>query len=1064
MHSDARFRKLIENNYSGITLLDKNFEIIYRSPSAERITGWSTEKRKLMATLMIVHPDDQAAVIVVMEKVLSVPGLSLTCTFRSMHYSGSYIWLENTYSNLLEEPDIQAIVCNFRDVTAQRVTEDELKKQATQISELLETMTDSFIALDEKLCYTYANTQVGKLLGRSAASLIGQHIWTLFPEAVGSATYQAIQTAFTEKKYVCNEDFYAPLRLWQENRIYPSAGGVSVFIRDITRQKKEQHHLKLLESVITNTMDAVMITEAEPFDEPGPQILYVNEAFTKMTGYSAAEVIGKTPRILQGPKTDREELERLSEHIRRWEPCEVTLINYKKSGEEFWINFTLNPVADEKGWYTHWISIDRDVTVRKNEELEKLLLSGINSIFNEPLPLNLLLEKMLNSLVAHGDFKSAEVWLIGADKNRVSLAAQLPGGTDGKQNFAKGEGLPGAAWASGTIAAGEKSWGIPLISENIVIGVLVLGRNIDEQAIDSLSALFESFSTHFGAAIKRKQLEQDLDQVFNFAPDIIAIVGTDRYFKKVNQAMCVLLEYTRDELLSMPMNALVHPDELAESKVRTQSFINSPRTVYFENRFVTKSGKNKWISWTATSGTEEGLIFCVGKDISDKKSLETLLNKVTDLAKIGGWEIDLIKNTLYWSKVTREIHEVNANFEPDLQSGIAFYDRDDDRDYVTAQITSAMENGTSFDFELLILSAKHNKKWVRVVGEPEFVGNNCTRIYGSFQDVDVRVKAQIKAREVLLEKNTILESIGDAFFAVDKHWTVNYWNKMAEQVLGKSREEMIDRNLWSVFSDSTSSESFKQYHHVLESNLPAHFEDYYSPLDKWYEISAYPSGNGLSVYFKDITERKCTQQLLEASEKKYSELFQLSPLPKWVFDVETLRFLDINKAAIDHYGYSREEFMNMTIKDIRPAEDMPLLISILERHRLQHQFTMQGTVTHHKKNGEKILVEIQSNDIEFKGKKARVIIASDITDRVNYIKAIELQNEKLKEISWMQSHVIRAPLARLMGLMPFLDEIDPNPLELEQIKEYIKLSIIELDEVIRNITNKTSAVDYKPPN
>jgi PAS domain S-box-containing protein len=135
---------------------------------------------------------------------------------------------------------------------------------------------------------------------------------------------------------------------------------------DITAEIEKVRHLKLLESVITNTKDSVLITEVEPFDEPGNKIVYVNDAFTKMTGYSSEEVIGKTRRILQGPKSDKLELKRLGESIRKWQSFEATIINYKKNGEEFWNNFTLTPVANEKGWYTHWIAIERDVSLIKN--------------------------------------------------------------------------------------------------------------------------------------------------------------------------------------------------------------------------------------------------------------------------------------------------------------------------------------------------------------------------------------------------------------------------------------------------------------------------------------------------------------------------------------------------------------------------------------------------------------------------------------------------------------------------------------------------------------------------
>jgi PAS domain S-box-containing protein len=137
-------------------------------------------------------------------------------------------------------------------------------------------------------------------------------------------------------------------------------------MQDITSQKQEEERLRLLESVITNATDAILITEAEPFDLPGPKILYVNEAFTKITGYSREEVIGKTPRILQGAKTDKEELHKLKQALKTWESCTIEVINYKKNGEEFWANISVAPVADNKGFFTHWIAIQRDVTDRRN--------------------------------------------------------------------------------------------------------------------------------------------------------------------------------------------------------------------------------------------------------------------------------------------------------------------------------------------------------------------------------------------------------------------------------------------------------------------------------------------------------------------------------------------------------------------------------------------------------------------------------------------------------------------------------------------------------------------------
>lgn len=144
--------------------------------------------------------------------------------------------------------------------------------------------------------------------------------------------------------------------------------GVVAVIADITEQNQQAEQLRLLQSVVISTNDAVVITEATPIDLPGPRILYVNEAFTHITGYQPHEVLGKTPRMLQGPKTDSLELSKVRMALSQWETVTVEVINYRKDGSEFWNEFSLVPVADKNNRYTHWISIQRDISERKQVE------------------------------------------------------------------------------------------------------------------------------------------------------------------------------------------------------------------------------------------------------------------------------------------------------------------------------------------------------------------------------------------------------------------------------------------------------------------------------------------------------------------------------------------------------------------------------------------------------------------------------------------------------------------------------------------------------------------------
>ncbi|XWK90306.1 MAG: PAS domain S-box protein [Phormidium sp.] len=147
-----------------------------------------------------------------------------------------------------------------------------------------------------------------------------------------------------------------------------NVNGLVAVVADITEQKRQEEQLRLLQSVVINTNDAVLITEAAPIDEPEPRILYANKAFTNMTGYTLEEVLRKTPRILQGVKTDPAELKKVRDALSRWESVTVEVINYRKDGSEFWVEFSVVPVANKTGWYTHWISVQRDITERKEAE------------------------------------------------------------------------------------------------------------------------------------------------------------------------------------------------------------------------------------------------------------------------------------------------------------------------------------------------------------------------------------------------------------------------------------------------------------------------------------------------------------------------------------------------------------------------------------------------------------------------------------------------------------------------------------------------------------------------
>ncbi|MGL2964007.1 PAS domain-containing sensor histidine kinase [Flavobacterium sp. RSB2_4_14] len=142
-------------------------------------------------------------------------------------------------------------------------------------------------------------------------------------------------------------------------------------IQDITKQKAEEQRLRLLETVITQTKEAVMITNIDTSENDIPNIIYVNSAFTDMTGYQSEDIIGKSPVLLFGKKSDVLELDKLKTAIQDYKECLIETLSYKKNGDEFWVNLSMIPVTNKDGEHSHWISIQRDITEEKEKQRER---------------------------------------------------------------------------------------------------------------------------------------------------------------------------------------------------------------------------------------------------------------------------------------------------------------------------------------------------------------------------------------------------------------------------------------------------------------------------------------------------------------------------------------------------------------------------------------------------------------------------------------------------------------------------------------------------------------------
>jgi len=184
---------------------------------------------------------------------------------------------------------------------------------------------------------------------------------------------------------------------------------------------------------------------------------------------------------------------------------------------------------------------------------------------------------------------------------------------------------------------------------------------------------------------------------------------------------------------------------------------------------------------------------------------------------------------------------------------------------------------------------------------------------------------------------------------------------------------------------------------------------------------------------------------IKESEQLYNDLFQLSPQPIFVIDAATLQILDVNQACEKLYEFKKEELVNQSIKTIFKDEE-----SIFDNHQTII------TQNHQKKNKDKIIAQVKYNKIIHNNKEAIIIVSNDITKSIEHLNEIENQNTKLKDIAWIQSHVVRSPLTNILGLIKLINETES--VNDKELLDHLNQSVIELENTINEIVNKTHSM------
>ncbi len=270
---------------------------------------------------------------------------------------------------------VEAVICTARDITERKQVEESLRESEANNRHLFEYANDSIFIIDLSTSRILdANQNAARRLGYTRKELLKlrtRDIDAPVPEDRQKLINQHLQATGSiifEHALRRKDSTEIPVEISSRIIEYRDQLVSLSFVRDITSRVQAEERMRLLESAVENTQDGILITEAKHLDAPGPELLYVNQAFTRITGYDLTEVLGRTPRLLQGPKTDRSQLDKIRTALQEQKPVQVELLNYRKDGSEFWVELNIVPISNKAGQVTHWVALQREITERKQAE------------------------------------------------------------------------------------------------------------------------------------------------------------------------------------------------------------------------------------------------------------------------------------------------------------------------------------------------------------------------------------------------------------------------------------------------------------------------------------------------------------------------------------------------------------------------------------------------------------------------------------------------------------------------------------------------------------------------
>ena len=405
-------------------------------------------------------------------------------------------------------------------------------------------------------------------------------------------------------------------------------------------RRDDDELLHIFESAVRQTKESIVITDAE-LELPGPRIVYVNPAFTEMTGYASNEVVGWTPRILQGPRTDRRVLDRLRGCLERGEAFEGVAVNYRKDGAEFVLEWKITPIRDTGGKITHFVSIQRDITGRIKLEEASNRFAAIAEYSEDAI-----IGKDLSGIVNSWNKGAEKIFgYSSSEMNGVSITKLIPVDRLDEETTILSRIRSGQTVANFETVRRHKDG--HLIDVSVTASPI---KDSDGKVIGA-SKSARDITWRRQQEEARRESEARYRTLFEYAPAGILIADSNSRYLDANASICGMLGYSREELVGLHASDIVVPDEV-KFIVPALDAIQFRSDYHREWQFRRKDGTVFWADVMATV-MPDGKLMGVIQDVSERRRAEMKIAEQAafmDKARDAIIVRDLDGKIAYWNK------------------------------------------------------------------------------------------------------------------------------------------------------------------------------------------------------------------------------------------------------------------------------------------------------------------------------------------------------------------------------------------------------------------------------